>query len=482
MDSGTIPIPDPAGRPGYVKEKVRAATASVVASVVLTALKLAAGIATGSLGLLAEAAHSALDLGAAIVTWVAVRASWRPPDDEHQYGHGKIENLAALVETGLLVLTSIWILWEAAQRLLGRGPEVEPSLWAFVVIGVSIVVDVVRSRDLKRVAKQTSSQALEADALHFSSDVASSFVVLFGLVGVLLARQQGIPWLEATDPVAAAIVAVLVLYLSWKLGRRATDMLLDRAPEGMSVSIRERLAGLDGTEGEPRVRVRQSGDRTFADVELHLRAGLPVAEGERVASAARERIREIAGRTASVLVEFRAGWGDGATIRERVAIAAAMESLHAHDITVRHDAEGCHCDLHLELPGRLTLGEAHALADRVERRILSEVSEIRRVDIHLELHDDEPERADGIGAAERERFESAIREVAGGIPGGAGLHDLLLRRTASGVYLSCHCFLDPSIPLDEAHAWTDRLEIALHREIPELVRVSVHAEPDGLHE
>lgn len=482
MDRLTTPIPDSRSRPAYVKDKIRAASASVLASVLLTGLKLAAGLATGSLGLLAEAAHSALDLGAALVTWVAVRASWRPPDDEHQYGHGKIENLAALAETGLLVVTSVWILWEAGRRLSGHGPEVEPSLWAFVVIGISIVVDFVRSRDLKRVAERTESQALEADALHFSSDVASSFVVLFGLVGVLLARQQGIPWLEATDPVAAAIVAALVLYLSWKLGRRATDMLLDRAPEGLSVSIRERLLGLDGTEGVPEVRVRQSGDRRFADVELRLRAGLPVAEGERVAAAARDRVREVAGETASVLVQFRAGWGEGASIRERVAVAVSMESFHAHDITVRHDADGCHSDLHLELPGRLTLGEAHAAADRVERRILSEVPEIRRVDIHLELHDDEPEPVDGFGPDERLLLEAAIREVAGKLPGGEGLHDLLLRRTASGVYLSCHCFLDPSTPLATAHAWTDRLEAALHREIPQLVRISVHAEPRGLHE
>src|SRR5262245_16073902 len=170
-----------------IREKKRAARSSVVSGLLLTGMKLAAAFATGSLGLIAETIHSGIDTVAAAMTWLAVRESWRPPDEDHQYGHGKFENLSALGQTVLLVATSGWILWEAVGRLRGHGPHVEPTVWAFVVMAASIAVDTHRSRDLARVARESGSQALEADALHFGTDIASSAVVILGLGGVLLA-------------------------------------------------------------------------------------------------------------------------------------------------------------------------------------------------------------------------------------------------------------------------------------------------------
>lgn len=465
-----------------VREKQRAALASVAAGGVLTALKLAAGITTSSLGLLAEAAHSALDLGAAALTWGAVRASWRPPDDEHQYGHAKVENLAALAATVLLVLTSLWILTEVARRVAGGGPEVEPTVWAFVVMGLSIIVDGYRARDLRRVAEESGSQALEADALHFSTDIASSAVVMLGLAGVLAARTLGWKWMSLADPVAAVAVAVVVLVLSWKLGRRAVDVLMDRAPAGLSARIERALAALEGTQGPARIRVRQAGDRVFADVELRLRPGLPLAEGDRIASNARERVREIAGGEASVLVQLHPETDETASLRERIATAVAMEGEIAHDITLRRSQSATHADLHLELPGSSTLAEAHAVADRVEARILEVVRELGRVDIHLELREEEPDRANPIAADVRSAIESRVRHAAAGIVPEGAVHDMLITRTPAGIYLSCHCLMPPHTLLAQAHALTDRLEARLREAVPELARVSVHAEPDGHHD
>jgi cation diffusion facilitator family transporter len=468
-----------AERAALIREKQRAAGRSVWAGLTLTAIKVAAGLATGSLGILAEAAHSALDLVAAAMTWFAVRTSWRPPDEEHPYGHGKIENLTALGETLLLVLTSFWILWEASRRILGAGPEVDPSLWAFAVMGVSIVVDILRSRDLRRVARKSGSQALEADALHFSTDIASSSVVVAGLLGVLLAREMGVPWLTLADPVAASLVALIVLALSWKLGRRAADMLLDRAPSRLTDLVVAALEGVEGQEGAPRVRLRQAGDRVFADVELAVERGLPLAEAERIAQGARERVVAVVGSNAGVTVELKARQDGSESLHQRVATAVAMEGVHGHNITIRGEPPRVHADLHLELPGNMSLGEGHAIADRVEARILREVAGVGRVDIHLELHEETPESVGSLDDAVRRDLEVRVLAVARSLAGEGSVHDMMLARTAAGVYLSCHCFVPADTSLAEAHELTDRLESAFRDAVPELTRIAVHAEPFG---
>jgi len=466
-------------RAGLIREKQQAAKRSVWAGLILTGMKLVAGLATGSLGILAEAAHSALDLAAAAMTWLAVRTSWRPPDEDHPYGHGKIENLTALAETLLLVITSFWILWEASRRILGGGPEVEPSIWAFLVMGISIVVDVVRSRDLKRVADKTGSQALEADALHFSTDIASSSVVVLGLFGVLVARSIGVHWLELADPIAASFVALIVLVLSWSLGRRAVDMLLDRAPSQVTVAVVRALSGIERLDEAPRVRVRQSGDRVFADVELVVERGLPLAEAERIAQAARSLVLSAAGSNASVTVELKGRKDGRESLRQRVATAVAMEGVHGHNITIRDEPAGAHADLHLELPGSMRLDEGHAVADRVEARILAEVTEVRRVDIHLEMRDDVPEPAGSLDEDVRRDLESKVLGIARTVAGEGAVHDLMFARTTAGVYLSCHCFVPAETSLAGAHELTDRLERALRAAMPQLDRVAVHAEPFG---
>jgi cation diffusion facilitator family transporter len=250
-------------------EKKTAALSSVAAAIALTTFKIIVGVLTGSLGILAEAAHSGLDLVAAVVTFLAVRVSGKPADKLHNYGHGKIENLSALFETLLLLATCIWIIYEAFQRLFFKSVEVEVSIWSFLVMGVSIVIDFSRSRMLYRVAKKHNSQALEADALHFSTDIWSSSVVIVGLVGVLLSeRVAGLVFLKQADAVAALGVALIVVYVSVELGIRTVKALLDTSPDGAITQIKKVIESIPGVIECHDVRVRPSGPSYFIDVHI----------------------------------------------------------------------------------------------------------------------------------------------------------------------------------------------------------------------
>src|SRR5690348_7977365 len=251
-------------------EKCAVAANSVYAAVAITILKIVVGVTTGSLGILSEAAHSGLDLVAAVITLMSVRVSDKPADADHQYGHGKVENFSAFIETGLLLLTCLWIVYEAAKRLFFRHVEIEPSLAAFVVMFISMAVDFWRSRALGRIAAKYDSQALEADALHFSTDIWSAGVVLLGLLLVLLGRIYHVPWLRDADPIAALFVGGVVISVSWRLARRTIDALLDAAPSGVRSQIMDAVSRVEGVLEVDRVRIRRAGNRYFADLAVGL--------------------------------------------------------------------------------------------------------------------------------------------------------------------------------------------------------------------
>ena len=252
-------------------EKSHAARTSVYAAVGLTGFKLLVGVISNSLGILSEAAHSGLDLVAAIVTLLAVRVSSRPADDEHLYGHGKIENLSALFETLLLLATCVWIISEAIDRLFVKSVEVDPSVWTFIVMATSIVIDYNRSRLLYRTARKYHSQALEADALHFHTDIWSSSVVIFGLIGVLIGRvDPALAFLKKADAVAALGVAVIVVWVSGQLGKRTIMALLDTAPQGLRITIKKTVEEMSGVCDCHKIRVRTSGHHLFVDAHVLL--------------------------------------------------------------------------------------------------------------------------------------------------------------------------------------------------------------------
>lgn len=251
------------------REKQSAALTSLVAAIALTALKMVVGLLTGSLGILAEAAHSGLDLVAAAMTFLAVRISGRPPDRGHLYGHHKVENLSALLETLLLLLTCAWIIWEATRRLVHHNVEIEVTFWSFAVMATSIIIDASRSRVLARAAKKYKSQALEADALHFQTDIWSSSVVILGLLLVMVGEWfPALAWLRGADAVAALGVSVLVIWVSWQLGRRTVDALLDSAPAGMEERILTAVEAVPGVRNCHAIRVRYSGPVLFIDLHV----------------------------------------------------------------------------------------------------------------------------------------------------------------------------------------------------------------------
>jgi cation diffusion facilitator family transporter len=264
------------------KEKKTVAFSSVMAAVFLTGMKLVIGLLTGSLGIISEALHSGLDLVAAGVTFFAVNFSSRPADQEHPYGHGKIENISALFETFLLLLTCVWIVYEALNRLFFNAVHVEVSIWSFVIMAVSIIVDVSRSRMLLKAAKKYNSQALEADGLHFSTDIWSSAVVIGGLFCVYLADKLHLAWLSQADAIAAIGVAGIVTYVSIQLGRRAIAQLIDEVSPALVLKI-ARAAAVPDALGVVDVRARHSGPETFVDLTIEVRQGMSIDHAHAVA-------------------------------------------------------------------------------------------------------------------------------------------------------------------------------------------------------
>lgn len=270
-------------------EKKRVAFISVLAAIFLTGFKLTVGFLTGSLGILSEALHSGLDLVAAVITFFAVRVSDKPADRDHHYGHGKVENLSALIETLLLFVTCIWIVYEALKRLITGETHIEVNVWSYIVIGSSIIIDLSRSRALRRVAKKYNSQALEADALHFSTDIWSSVVVFFGLIcahfGFFFA-----------DSVAALVVAIIVVYVSYTLGKKAINALLDTVPLQTYAKIETALKGIKEISDFHDVKIRNSGADTFVEVNIHVPPSLNIQEAHNLSHNVEKEILKIVDR------------------------------------------------------------------------------------------------------------------------------------------------------------------------------------------
>lgn len=267
-----------------MNKKQSVALSSVFASLALTVLKLIVGLATGSMGILSEAAHSLLDLGAALLTFFAVKVGDKEADEHHHYGHQKVESVSALVETGLLFLTSAWIIYEAIKRLSTGETEVEVTWYAFAVMIFSIIIDYSRSRALKKVAKETKSQALEADALHFSSDILSSLTVIAGLIFVALGVAKA-------DAIAAIGVSFFVLHAGYVLGRRTVDTLVDTTPDGSSKKINYIARQVTGVISVRRIRARAVGNATFIDMTITVSKDLTVEKAHAICDEIENKIK-----------------------------------------------------------------------------------------------------------------------------------------------------------------------------------------------
>src|SRR5437762_1662415 len=363
------------------REKQSVALTSLGWAALLTALKVLVGLLTGSLGILSEAAHSGLDLVAAAVTYGSVRLADRPADSSHPFGHGKFEHLSAFIQTALLLVTCAWIILEATLRLFFRGVHVEPSVWAFAVMLVSITIDGFRSRALFRVARKYNSQALEADALHFSTDIYSSSVVILGLVLVGVAERRNLSWLQAADPIAALMVAGITVYISVRLGRRTLDALVDAAPQGTSAQIAEAVSRVPGVLNFERIRVRQSGNRLFADLRLTLESNIPFEHARSVVEAVESTVHELfPGADVGVPASPREP-ASSDTI-ERIRSIAHRKNFQVHDVTAYQVDGRVSVSLDLELDPSLRLDQAHDRATSLEGEIKRELDQVDEVNIH----------------------------------------------------------------------------------------------------
>jgi cation diffusion facilitator family transporter len=459
-------------------EKKRVALWSVMAAVLLTGTKLVIGLLTGSLGILAEAAHSALDLVAAVITYGAVRISDRPPDASHPYGHGKVENLSALVETLLLLVTCVWIINEAVSRLLFEAVHIDANAWAFGVMAMSIVVDVNRSRVLKRVAEKHDSQALEADALHFSTDVWSSAVVIGGLAVVRLNRWLAGPAaLERADAVAALVVCALVIYVSLQLGKRSVEVLLDTAPKGLVERIGQRVGDIDGVTECRQVRVRRSGAECFVDLVLEI-------DGDTTFDGAHEITAQVEGvvgamiSRADVLVHYEPT-EDSSDIASLVTRLAQGLGARAHDVWVRKSDGRFHVELDLEVGRGSSLEKAHELATLLETRVKEAAPGVAQLVAHLEPAGDGNSKSTLLEEDGRSSLNERIVSSVDDFIGKGSCHHVTIWEEDDGLAASLHCLLPPELPVEEAHRLSEQLEEYLCERMPALRRVVVHLEPAG---
>jgi cation diffusion facilitator family transporter len=451
-----------------VKEKV--ALSSIAVSSGLTVAKAVVGLMSGSLALLSEAAHSLIDVGATVMTYFAVRISGKPADAEHHYGHGKVESVSALAETALLFVLSGVVIWEALQRLLGdHGQAIEATRWAFGVIVVSVVVDFFRARLLYRVAAETSSEALEADALHFGSDMWSSVAVLIGLGLVVL----GYPW---ADSAAAIVVAIFICIAGWRLGRRTIETLTDTAPPGAADKISAVVARIPGVVALERLRVRQAGDTLFVDLVVAVSRTLPL---DRVAALKDRIVAAIRADSpaAEVTVTTEPRALDDETVLERVMVIARNRALAVHHVTV-HTIEGrLAISLDLEVDGALALAAAHDVASGLEQAIRDELGP----DVEVETHIEPLQAYDGRGReAAPERIAAvgdALREIATKVALVREVHDVRVREADDGEIVNFHCLVDPAVTVAEVHDKVDEVERALRRRFPAIRRAIGHAEP-----
>jgi cation diffusion facilitator family transporter len=455
-------------------EKRTAAGNSVLAAVVITALKIAVGVTTGSLGILSEAAHSGLDLIASLLTFFSVAVSDKPADADHQYGHGKVENFSAFVETGLLLITCAWIIYEAVLRLFFRHIEIEPSVAAFAVMLFSMAIDWWRSRALGRIANKYDSQALEADALHFSTDIWSAGVVVLGLVLVLVGRTYHLEWLNHADPVAALFVAGVVVSVSWRLARRTIDALLDAAPTGVRSQIYDVVSRIDGVLEVDRVRIRRAGNRYFADLAVGLARTVTFQRSGQLVTAVTEAVRRIL-PDADVTVQPLPRAQRTENIFDRIRAVATHMNLNVHDISVQDIAGRLHVEQHVELDERMTLKEAHDQVTELEADMRRDVPEISDILTHIESEPATIETPEAlVGDAE---LEHRLRVVAAQFPEILDVHDFIFKRVRGRLYLSCHCTLSDTLSLARVHEIQTELEIRFKQDAPELFRVLIHPEP-----
>ncbi|MFX0113307.1 MAG: cation diffusion facilitator family transporter [Candidatus Hodarchaeota archaeon] len=463
-------------------EKSFIAFTSVLAAILLTSIKLVVGLMTNSLGILSEAIHSGMDLLAALMTFFAVRKASIPPDEKHQYGHGKIENFSALFETFILAISSVWIVYEAIRRI-EEGTHVEANLLAFLVIIISIIVDISRSRALYATAKKYNSQALEADALHFSSDIWSSSAVLVGLILVWIANEYDEPLLLRADPLAAIIVAIIIGIVTFRLGMRTVDVLLDAAPDGVHGDLLPLIKQTPGVVTVKRLRTRSSGGRTFVDVIVEVPADKNTLQAHRIASDVEKAIFSSI-TEADIIVHIEPA--DDKTKTEalpnqlRILAARYPEIKGIHNLRIhRIEGEGVYIDLHAEFAEKMLIEEAHKITNRLEEACKKEIAGLREITVHIESYITNHLDAEDV-TSEFPEYVAAAKACSEDFEDIKDCHNVVIRRHDKNLTMSLHCHALEGFSVAESHALAEKLEKRIRTAVSHsLLDIIVHIEPSG---
>ncbi len=472
----TSDIPKNASRiAGFSAEKRSVALHSMLAAAAMTVLKLVAGLMSGSLGVLSDAAHSGLDLVGAALTLFSVQVSDKPADEDHTYGHGKVENLSSFGEVILMAVSSGWIIWEAIQRTLYHSVELHHSVWPVLVVLTSIGVDFWRSRQLQRVADKTGSSALATDAFHFASDIWSSAAVLAGLAASWIGMQFGIPVLRYADPLAAVVVSLLILKMTLRLGHEAVAVLLDEIPVETRRRIVREAEQVPGVLAVEQARVRRAGANYFVDLTLALPRRYTFEHTGELVQAATDAVHR-ALPDADVVIHTVPRQARAESIFDRVRAVAARNNVSVHELSVQSHRGRLRVELHVELDETLSLMEAHNFVSAMEAEILRETPEIDAVLSHIESEPATIEQPDEVDAEDR-KIESAVQNAARLFPEIVDVHEIKVGRNGEHIHVSCHCTLPDDLTMQKVHLVITGLEDRFRLECPEVYRMTIHPEP-----
>jgi cation diffusion facilitator family transporter len=454
---------------GAGRLKERAALASIAVSTLMTAAKFAAGLASGSLAVLSEAGHNLADVATTALTYFAVRIANKPADEEHQFGHAKVEALAALVETGFLFALAVYILIEAITRLAGHNAKIEANSFAFGVLITSILVDLVRWRSLRRIAAATKSDALAVDALHFSSDIVSSSLALCGIAAARYGYPQG-------DALAGLGLALFIAVAGFQIGRRTVNTLVDAAPKGLASHIRSIAQTVPGVVKVETLRLRPAGAEVFGDIAFTVSRTLPLEKAAaieaNVAAAIAAQHPEVAVTVAVQPIAL-----DDETMLERVLLIAAKRRVPVHHMTMQEIEGRTAISFDVELDGRMTLGNAHEIVSGLESEIGRELGPGIEVETHIEPLEPRPLQGHDAPLAARAEIAYALAKMVSGTGPIRDVHGVRVRATPDGLVVNYHCLVSPYLSVDEAHEHVDELDRKMRAAFPGIVRIVGHAEP-----
>ena len=449
--------------------KQRAALISILATVVITIAKGVTGWLTGSLALISDAAHSLLDVGATTITYFAIRAAERPADDEHPYGHGKVESIAALGETAFLIGLSAIVGYEGIRRLVSGEYHVEISAIAFVVLIAAIVVDAWRWWALTKAAKETGSEALAADALHFSSDLVNSALVIVALTAAHFGYPQA-------DPLVAVGVAMFIAVAGWRLGRRTVDSLMDTAPKGANEKISGIVAAVPGVVALDFLRLRPSGGLLLGDVGIRVSRTHTLERVAAIKSDVEKALLE-ASPGASITVTANPVALDDESMLERILLIAARKRVPIHHVTVQHLQGKLSVSFDVEVDGRMSLGAAHRRASQMEEAIRAEFGADMEVESHIEPLEIGEWAGEDADAATVAAIADALAKEAQATRDIVDVHNVRVRHTPAGLIVNYHCRTDQKVDVATMHAQVDAIEHALRAEHGHIRRVVGHCEP-----